>query len=494
MNSELTIDFKNSYTSLPEEFYVKMRPEIMPDLKLIKLNEPLSELLGLPPSKLKKPNGINFLGGKNILPNEEPLAQVYAGHQFGNFVPQLGDGRAMLLGEVIGTDGARRDIHLKGSGKTPFSRMGDGRAGLGPVLREYLVSEAIFAFGIPTTRALAALLTGENIIRERPVPGAILARVAKSHVRIGTFEYFASKGQTGNVKLLADYIINRHYPEIKNHSGRYADLLEKVIEKQASLIAKWMSVGFIHGVMNTDNMTLSGETIDFGPCAFMDYFEIDKVYSSIDMQGRYRFSNQPHVAVWNLSRLAETLLPLIHNDQNTSIKKAEESLKIFLPLFTSHWVEIMGRKLGIEEPKSFDKALIESLLTNMQKGNADFTQTFRKLPNTLEKKKECEWFALFSDPKNSDLHNWQKKWRNRVEPTKNNKISIIRRLKNNNPYVIPRNHIIEQCISEGLKGDLTRFHKLTEALEMPFEEKAEYYDFSLPPKENEIVHHTFCGT
>ena len=297
----------------------------------------MCEDLGLQPDQLKEQAGVNFLGGKNILPNQKPLAQAYAGHQFGNFVPQLGDGRAILLGELIGQDGGRRDLQLKGSGRTPFSRMGDGRSGLGPVLREYIVSEAMSALRIPTTRALAALFTGERVVREGPVPGAILVRIAKSHIRIGTFEYFAHRGEVDNVKILANYVIDRHYPEIKDKQDKYVQLLEKVIEKQALLIAEWMRVGFIHGVMNTDNMTLSGETIDFGPCAFMDGFNMDKSYSSIDAQGRYRFANQPHIATWNLSRLAETLLPLIDENQTNAVKQAEKSLDAFVPLFTVHW-------------------------------------------------------------------------------------------------------------------------------------------------------------
>ncbi len=494
MKSRLSVHFDNSFASLPIDFYVKMHPEVMPDLKLIKLNNPLSDLLGLPSEQLKEQDGINFLGGKHILKNQEPLAQVYAGHQFGNFVPKLGDGRAILLGEVIGKDGIRRDIQLKGSGKTPFSRMGDGRSGLGPVLREYIVSEAMFAFGIPTTRALAALYTGETVVREMPVPGAILTRVAQSHLRIGTFEYFARIGQPDKVKELADYVIHRHFSDIKNGPRRYYDLLERVISKQAVLIAKWMSVGFIHGVMNTDNMTLSGETIDFGPCAFMDFFDFEKVYSSIDLQGRYRFSNQPYIALWNLSRLAETLLPLLDENQKNAIKKAEKLLEIFLPLFTELWIEVIGRKLGIKKPISSDKILIERLLTNMQKGGSDFTLTFRKLATLIEKTPGQEWLKLFSNPKSPELTNWIKEWKNRIELNDGNRVTILQQIKKTNPHIIPRNHIIELCISQGLKGDLTQFHKLIKALEHPFEEKVEYYDFSKPPSNDEIIHQTFCGT
>ena len=494
MKSELSVNFNNSFAALSKDFYVKMHPEAMPDLKLIKFNEPLSDLLGLPSKQLLEQSGIDFLGGKKILNNQEPLAQVYAGHQFGNFVPQLGDGRAMLLGEVIGKDGTRCDIQLKGSGKTPFSRMGDGRSGLGPVLREYIVSEAMFTLGIPTTRALAALFTGETVVREFPVPGAILARVAKSHLRIGTFEYFARRGQANKVKELADYVIDRHYSDIKKGPKKYCMLLEKVIRNQAFLIAKWMSVGFIHGVMNTDNMTLSGETIDFGPCAFMDHFDFDRVYSSIDLQGRYKFSNQPYIAVWNLTRLAESLLPLIDEDQATAIKEAENLLEIFLPLFTDHWINLIGKKLAIKEPKTHDKALIENLFKNMQTGNSDFTLTFRNLRNLLKKSQESKWFSLFSNPKNPELQNWSKIWKNRIELNDSTKAAITQRINNNNPAIIPRNHLIEQCISSSLKGDLSRFHRLIKALELPFTDQAEFYDLTKPPEENEIVYQTFCGT
>ncbi len=494
MKSKLSVNFNNSYSSLTQDFYVKMNPEVMPDLKLIKFNRQLSDILDLPSKQLQEQTGIDFLGGKNILANQEPLAQIYAGHQFGNFVPQLGDGRAMLLGEVIGKNGERHDIQLKGSGKTPFSRMGDGRSGLGPVLREYIVSEAMFALGIPTTRALAALYTGETVVREMPVPGAILTRVAKSHVRIGTFEYFSRKGKTNKVKELADYVINRHYSDIKNGSQKYSEFLEGVIRKQAILIAKWMSVGFIHGVMNTDNMTLSGETIDFGPCAFMDDFNIDKVYSSIDVQGRYRFSNQPYIAVWNLSRLAETLLPLIDENQENAISKAEKLLELFLPQFTENWVEVLGKKLGIKEPIAADKVLIENLLKLMHTGEADFTLTFRKLSAVIGNDQTKEWLKLFSLNRDGDLIAWLNTWKSRIKLNDSNKAGIITLMSANNPYIIPRNHIVERCISEGLKGDLTQFHRMTKALERPFKEQPDFFNLTQPPDKHEIVYQTFCGT
>ena len=494
MKSVLSVDFSNSFGSLHSDFFVKMNPEIMPDLKLIRLNESLCEDLGLQPDQLREQDGVNFLGGKNILSNQKPLAQVYAGHQFGNFVPQLGDGRAILLGELIGQDGNRRDLQLKGSGKTPFSRMGDGRSGLGPVLREYIVSEAMSALGIPTTRALAALFTGERVVREGPVPGAILVRIAKSHIRIGTFEYFAHRGEVDKVKILANYVIDRHYPEISYKQDKYVQLLEKVIEKQALLIAEWMRVGFIHGVMNTDNMTLSGETIDFGPCAFMDHFNIDKSYSSIDAQGRYRFSNQPHIATWNLSRLAETLLPLIDDNQTNAVKQAEKSLDAFVPLFTAHWTKVMGEKLGIKNPIDSDKLMIENLLELMQAGHSDYTLTFRKFSKILKSNDKKDWLSLFQDPEDPKLLIWLKQWENRLKSIPITKEQIAKNLDRTNPYFIPRNHIIELCISEAVRGDLSRFDKLAQAIKTPYSEQPEFNDFSKPPENHEIVHQTFCGT
>ena len=494
MKPILSVDLSNSFGSLPSDFFVKMNPEIMPDLKLIKLNEPLCKDLGLQPDQLKEKDGVNFLGGKNILSNQKPLAQAYAGHQFGNFVPQLGDGRAILLGELIGQDGGRRDLQLKGSGRTPFSRMGDGRSGLGPVLREYIVSEAMFALGIPTTRALAALFTGERVVREGPVPGAILVRIAKSHIRIGTFEYFAHRGEVDNVKILANYVIDRHYPEIKDKQDKYVQLLEKVIEKQALLIAEWMRVGFIHGVMNTDNMTLSGETIDFGPCAFMDSFNMDKSYSSIDAQGRYRFANQPHIATWNLSRLAETLLPLIDENQTNAVKQAEKSLDSFVPLFTAHWTKVMGGKLGIESPIESDKLLIENLLELMQSGYSDYTLTFRKFSKILMSNDNKDWLTLFQHPENPKLLIWLKQWENRLKSMPITKEQIAKNMNSINPYFIPRNHIIELCISEAVGGDLSRFYKLAQAIKTPYSEEPEFDDFSKPPENHEIVRQTFCGT
>ena len=494
MKPNLTIEFDNSFANLPEEFYVKMHPEVMPELKLIRLNETLCQSLNIVPSDLQNESGVNFLGGKNILLNEQPLAQAYAGHQFGNFVPQLGDGRAMLLGEVIGEDGIRRDIQLKGSGKTPFSRMGDGRAGLGPVLREYIVSEGMAGLKIPTTRALAALLTGETVVRDIPVPGAILTRVAESHIRIGTFQYFAHKGQTDQVKTLANYVIKRHYPHLEKKKNKYLMLLDNVIQKQADLIANWMGVGFIHGVMNTDNMTLSGETIDFGPCAFMDSFDVNQVYSSIDAQGRYRYSNQPYIAVWNLSRFAETILPLISKNQEEAIKLAETSLEKFLPTFSCQWTEIMGKKLGLKTPQPDDRKLIETLLELMQAGQADFTLTFRNLSKVLESDDDNRWLSLFSNKSENKNQLWLQKWKKRLATEKPSKESIIKNLNSTNPCIIPRNHLIEVCISDGLKGNFEQFQKLTTALEHPFLEHLEFSQFSKPPEKSEIVRETFCGT
>ena len=494
MSAQLSIPFRNSYALLPNDFYVKLCPEKMPNLQLIRLNKSLCKLLNFLAEDLETESGVNFLGGLNISPNSEPLAQAYAGHQFGNFVDRLGDGRAILLGEVIGSDGITRDIQIKGSGRTPFSRMGDGRAALGPVLREYIVSEAMAGFGIPTTRALAALLTGETILREKPLPGALLTRVAKSHIRVGTFEYFSSRGETRNVKILADYVIKRHYPHLSKKRDKYDRLLTEVVQKQAILMSKWMSVGFIHGVMNTDNTAISGETIDFGPCAFMDKFNVNQVYSSIDLQGRYRYSNQPFVAPWNLSRLAETLLPIIDKNKDKAIKSAQEIIDSFIPAFLDNWILAMGSKLGIKNPQKEDKILIENLMKLMQDGKSDFTLTFRSLSKVIEKNSCESWEALFSSVPASKLTGWVEQWQKRLVKDSLTKTEIIQNLNNTNPAIIPRNHLIENCIKKAEEGDLSDFHKLADAVETPFEEKEEYKLFSRPPKPEEEVQHTYCGT
>ena len=491
---KLAINFDNSFSSLPADFYSKTFPEKMPNLELIRLNKSLCDLLDLSSENLASRDGVKFLGGEKILKNSIPLAQAYAGHQFGNFVPSLGDGRAILLGELIGKDGIRRDIQLKGSGRTPFSRMGDGRAGLGPILREYIVSEAMNSFRIPTTRTLAALFTGETVQRDSIIPGALLTRVAKSHIRVGTFEYFSCRNQHENIKILANYVIRRHYPQLNNSTKPYLAFLNEVIKNQAELIANWMSVGFIHGVMNTDNMTVSGETIDFGPCAFMDSFNKNQVYSSIDVQGRYSYENQPLIATWNLSRLAETILPLIDNDIDKSILLAQESLEEFSSIFKAKKMEIMGAKIGINYVERGDEILIESLFQMMEDGQADFTLTFSTLSDAIEKNSYQKWKALFSNIPDDTISSWLKKWEKRLMRSSLEKKEVINHLKITNPRIIPRNHLIEACISEALTGNLGQFNEFVKALEDPYTQREEIVKYSKPPEPWEIVQETFCGT
>src|SRR5579883_523468 len=367
----------NSYARLPDRFYARLSPTPVATPKLVKLNRALAAQLGLDPEALASPEGVAMLAGNALPPGAEPIALAYAGHQFGNFVPQLGDGRALLLGEVIDATGVRRDIQLKGSGPTPFSRRGDGRAALGPVLREYIVSEAMAALGIPTTRALAATITGELVMRETALPGAVLTRVASSHIRVGTFQYFAARGDTEALRHLADHVIARHYPELAESARRYHDLLSAVIARQARLVARWLLVGFIHGVMNTDNSSISGETIDYGPCAFMDHYDPAQVFSSIDELGRYAYANQPRIALWNLTRLAECLLPLFSDDKDKAVEEAQTLLTAFGEEFNLAYKSGLRAKLGLFTEREDDQALAQALLDEMAKGAADFTLTFR---------------------------------------------------------------------------------------------------------------------
>src|SRR6201991_3789489 len=371
--------FEHTYASLPENFFARVAPTPVISPRLIKLNRPLAVHLGLDPELLSSPEGAEILAGKRIPEGADPIAMAYAGHQFGHFVPQLGDGRAILLGEVIDADGVRRDIQLKGSGPTPFSRRGDGRAALGPVLREYVVSEAMAALGVPTTRSLAAVVTGESVMRETMLPGAVLTRVASSHIRVGTFQFFASRGDTDGVKKLADHVIARHYPDIGMAERPYHELLERVVARQAELVARWLLVGFIHGVMNTDNTSISGETIDYGPCAFMDDYNPGQVFSSIDEMGRYAYGNQPRIALWNLTRLAECLLPLFSDDQDKAIEQAQFALGEFAEKFAAAYQAGLRAKVGLFTKADGDDALEQDLLDAMTKNQADFTLTFRRL-------------------------------------------------------------------------------------------------------------------
>src|SRR5579871_4146488 len=376
--------FQNTYSALPANFFARVAPTPVAAPRLIKLNRALAVHLGLDPDVLETPEGAEILAGKTLPGGAEPIAMAYAGHQFGHFVPQLGDGRAILLGEVIDRDGVRRDIQLKGSGPTPFSRRGDGRAALGPVLREYIVSEAMAALGVPTTRSLAAVITGESVLRETALPGAVLTRVAASHIRVGTFQFFAARGDTEGVRRLADHVIARHYPEAASAERPYHALLEGVIARQADLVARWLLIGFIHGVMNTDNTSISGETIDYGPCAFMDHYDPVAVFSSIDEQGRYAYANQPRIALWNLTRLAECLLPLFSDDKDKAIEQAQEILAGFVGKFSAAYQSGLRQKAGIFTERDGDEALLQDLLDAMAKNQADFTLTFRALSEAAE--------------------------------------------------------------------------------------------------------------
>jgi uncharacterized protein YdiU (UPF0061 family) len=450
----------------------------------VKFNFPLAEELGLEAKQLESDVGAAFFSGNRVPDGAEPLAMAYAGHQFGHFVPQLGDGRAILLGEIIGRDGKRRDLHLKGAGQTPFSRRGDGRAALGPVLREYIISEAMHALGIPTTRSLAAVTTGEPVFRETVLPGAVLARVAASHLRIGTFEYFAARGDEEALKMLVEYAINRHYPAQQATSIPALALLEAVCESQASLIARWMQVGFIHGVMNTDNMTISGETLDYGPCAFMDEYDPATVFSSIDHHGRYAFGNQPRIAQWNLARLADTLLPLLDDNRNKAIELAEDTINQFPAHFERYWRVGMRRKLGLVSEQPEDAGLIDALLTLMQEHAADYTNTFRLLCAVAE-----------GDAAPPGYETWVTRWQSRLGQEPHTRSAAATLMRANNPAFIPRNHRVEAVLSAAAAlEDFAPMETLLAVLAKPFDHQPEHAEYSNPPAPNERISQTFCGT
>jgi uncharacterized protein YdiU (UPF0061 family) len=482
--------FDNSYARLPEHFYARQAPAPVAAPRLIKLNEALARDLRLDPQALKSPDGVAALAG-NVTPEAAAsIALAYAGHQFGNFVPQLGDGRAVLLGEVIDRFGMRRDIQLKGSGPTAFSRRGDGRAALGPVLREYIVSEAMAAFGIPTTRSLAAVASGETVWRETPLPGAVLTRVASSHIRVGTFQYFAVRGDEEALRLLANHVIARHYPEAANAPNRYRALLDGVIARQAELVAKWLLVGFIHGVMNTDNVAVSGETIDYGPCAFMDFYDPRKVYSSIDQGGRYAYGNQPGMAQWNLARLAETLLPLLGDNETAALAEAQAALDEFAPKFEAAYAAGLNAKLGLHDARPDDFALAQDLLQRMAQGGADFTLTFRKLAELLDGGEGPR--ALFAEPEFFD--DWAARWKQRLADEGGDAAERTRAMRAVNPLFIPRNHMVEYALAAAEAGDFSQFETMTHVLERPFDEQPDYARYAEPPKPDQIVQRTFCGT
>lgn len=489
-----SLPFDNSYARLPDRFFARVEPARPTEPRLIKLNTALAGELGLDPKWLASEAGLDFLSGRSVAAGSEPIAMAYAGHQFGNFVPQLGDGRAILLGEVIDRGGHRRDVQLKGSGQTPFSRMGDGRAALGPVLREYIVSEAMAALGIPTTRSLAAVLTGEAVYRERALPGAVLTRVASSHIRVGTFQFFATRQDVEAIRTLADHVMARHYPSALDADQPFRALLECVVAAQADLIAAWMLVGFIHGVMNTDNMTVSGETIDYGPCAFMDNYDPATVFSSIDQFGRYAYGNQPQIGLWNLTRLAETLLPLLDTDQDRAVEMAQEALAGFEPRFVRTHREGMMRKLGITRAHDGDAELASSMLGAMHENQVDYTLFFRRLSDAIEPGGSDEPVrSLFVDPTAADAV--LRMWRERL--TEEPQSAAERRAAMNkvNPAFIPRNHRIEGVIKAAVQeADFAPFHEMVAVLARPWEDQPDFAQYATPPQEFERVRATFCGT
>ncbi|MBI0579087.1 YdiU family protein [Neobacillus cucumis] len=479
-------NFDNSYARLPESFFTSQNLNPVRSPNLIILNGPLSASLGLDADKLQSGDGIAVLAGNRIPEGGSPLAQAYAGHQFGHFT-MLGDGRALLLGEQITPQGERYDIQLKGSGRTRYSRGGDGRAALGPMLREYIISESMNALGIPTTRSLAVVETGETIARETYLPGAILTRVAASHIRVGTFQYVAKWGTVEELRTLADYAIKRHYPDIEANENRYFSLLQEVIKRQASLVAKWQLVGFIHGVMNTDNMTISGETIDYGPCAFMDTYDPETVFSSIDVQGRYAYGNQPYMAGWNLARFAETLLPLLHENQEEAVKIAQDAISGYMDLYQKNWLAGMREKLGIFSEEEQDATLVEELLSIMQQYHADYTNTFRGL--TIDKMKDM---PLNGTP---EFTQWHEKWHARLGRQEESRESSLELMRNSNPAVIPRNHRVEEALEAAVnEGDLSVMEKLLNVLSSPYVYSTEQEEFCTLPAPSNLPYRTFCGT
>jgi uncharacterized protein YdiU (UPF0061 family) len=486
--------FDNSYAALPERFFAPVTPTPVPAPRLIRINESLAMQLGLDPESLRSPEGVEIFAGNRLPEGARPIATAYAGHQFGGFVPQLGDGRAILLGEVVDRDGLRRDIQLKGSGPTPFSRRGDGRAALGPVLREYVVSEAMAALGIPTTRALAAVTTGEKVVREEMLPGAVFTRVASSHIRVGTFQFFANRGDVEGVRILADHVIARHYPAAAEAEQPYRALLEAVVKGQGELIARWLLVGFIHGVMNTDNMSVACETIDYGPCAFLDQYDPAAVFSAIDRQGRYAYANQPTIGQWNLTRLAECLLPLLSEDGEEAVEEATEVLGTFGPIFEKAYQAGLRRKLGLLAEEETDLELARDLLELMRTNDADFTLTFRGLSEAAaEPGGEERVRSLFGDGASFDA--WTERWRQRLtrETTDATERAIAMRAVN--PAYIPRNHRIEAVIRAAVdRNDFGPFEELVSVLANPFQDQPTFARYAEPPQAHETVHQTFCGT
>ncbi len=487
--------FDTTYTRLPDRLYASRAPTPVARPGLVRVNAALADDLGVDPAALASAEGVAVLAGNAVPEGATPIALAYAGHQFGSFVPQLGDGRAILLGEVVGRDGARRDVQLKGSGRTPYSRGGDGRAALGPVLREYVVAEAMAALGIPTTRALAVVTTGEPVYREAALPGAVLTRVAASHLRVGTFQYAAARGDVDGLRALVDYAIGRHDPAARHAEIPALALLDGVVLRQAALVARWLHVGFVHGVMNTDNTTISGETIDYGPCAFLDEYDPGAVWSSIDRHGRYAYGSQPRILAWNLARLAETLLPLLAEDEARAIELATASVRGFGPAFEAAYHAGMRRKLGIATERAGDVDLADDLLARMAEQRADFTLTFRRLAGAAEDPaRDAGVRALFADPGAFDA--WAPRWRARLADDPADARDRAAAMRAVSPAVIPRNHLVEAALRAAVdRGDYGPFEELVEVLARPYEEPAVGREkHADPPGEGERVTATFCGT
>ncbi|GAB1766864.1 protein adenylyltransferase SelO [Priestia megaterium] len=477
-------NLRNSYAELPNIFFTPLDPNPVSSPKIVKFNDSLAASLGLQKEQLQSQEGVSILAGNSVPKGAFPLAQAYAGHQFGHF-NMLGDGRAMLIGEQVTPSGERVDLQLKGSGRTPYSRGGDGRAALGPMLREYMISEAMQALGIPTTRSLAVVTTGESIVREKELPGAILTRVASSHLRFGTFQFAAKWGTVENLQALADYALERHFSHIEKNEKKYLSLLQEVIKRHATLVAKWQLIGFIHGVMNTDNMTISGETIDYGPCAFMDTHDPETVFSSIDVQGRYAYQNQPGITGWNLARFAEALLPLLDQDIEKAVEIAQNAMTEFPKFYRENWLAGMQAKLGLFNEEKEDEALFQELLTMMKTYKADYTNTFRAL--TFNKLGKSDLFE------SEEFAQWQELWQKRLGRQKQSKAESEELMKHNNPAVIPRNHRVEAALDAAQKGDYSVMEDLLEVLSSPYEspDQSEYCTPSAPSNQ---PYQTYCGT
>ena len=488
------ITFDNSYAQLPERFYSRLPPEPVSSPGIIRVNAKLATQLGIDADWLASAEGLAVLAGNQVPEHADPIATVYAGHQFGSWNPQLGDGRALLLGEVLDQGGHRYDIQLKGSGRTPYSRMGDGRAPLGPVLREYIVSEAMAKLGVPTTRALAAVTTGDPVYREEAVPGAVLARVASSHIRVGTFQFFASRGDTEGLQLLANHVIERHFPDAATAENPVLSMLLQVIARQAALVAHWQLLGFIHGVMNTDNMLVSGETVDYGPCAFLDSFNPDKVFSSIDQGGRYAYRNQPGIAHWNLANLAQALLPILHESEELAMEAAQMAVDRYPDLFLRSHIRGFGRKLGLKLEGEADEILVQDLLTLLAETGSDFTLTFRRLADLATRKApEQSVEDLYVLPE--AFKPWVERWRERCSMESTSEEERQRQMYIANPVFIPRNHLIEEAIRAAEDaGELDRFNKLVDVLDQPFRFDGNLARYALPPEPEQEVRQTFCGT